>query len=56
MRRHVVSTIYNNFIYMYINLFEKRYLANGLARKTKNSCTEFLGSIIIKDGREYKWG
>ena len=34
MRRHVVSTIYNNFIYMYINLFEKRYLANGLARET----------------------
>ena len=35
MRRHVVSTICNNFIYMYINLFVKRYLANGLARKTK---------------------
>ena len=35
MRRHVVSTIYNNFIYMYINSFEKRNLANGLARKTK---------------------
>ena len=35
MRRHVVSTVYNNFIYMNINLFEKRYLANGLARKTK---------------------
>ena len=50
MRRHVVSTIYNNFIYMYIDLFEERYLANGLARKTKNSCTEFLGNIIIKDG------
>ena len=50
MRRHVVRTIYNNFIYMYINLFEKRYLANGLARKKKNSCTEFLGSKIIKDG------
>ena len=29
MRRHVVSTIYNNFIYMYINLF----IANGLANK-----------------------
>ena len=55
MRRHVVSTIYNNFIYMYINLFKKRYLSNGLPRKTKNSCTEFLGSMIIKDGREYKW-
>ena len=38
MRRHVVSTIYNNFIYMYIHLF----LANGLARKTKNSSTELL--------------
>ena len=50
MRRHVVSIIYNNFIYMYINLFEKRYLANGLARKTKNSCTAILGSITIKDG------
>ena len=45
MRRHVVSTIYNNFIYMYINLF----LANGHARKTKNSCTELL-VIIIKKG------
>ena len=51
MRRHAVSKMYTNFIYnMYINLFQKRYLANGLARKTKNSCTEFLGSIIIKDG------
>ena len=54
MRRHVVSTIYNNFIYMYINLFEKRYLANRLARKTKNSCTAFFLFlffiiIIIKD-------
>ena len=49
MRRHVVNTIYNNFIYMYIDLFEKRYLANGLAKKTKNSCTAVLGSIIIKD-------
>ena len=45
MRRHVVSTIYNNFIYMNINLF----LANGLARKTKNSSTELL-VIIIKKG------
>ena len=44
MRRHVVSTIYNNFIYMYINLF----LANGLARKTKNSSTELLVIIIKK--------
>ena len=33
-----MSTIYNNFIYMYIHLF----LANGLARKTKNSSTELL--------------
>ena len=48
MRRHVVSTIYNNFIYMYINLF----LANGLPRKTKNSSTELLVIIIKKDG----WG
>ena len=44
MRRHIVSTIYNNFIYMYINLF----LANGLARKTKNSSTELLVIIIKK--------
>ena len=44
MRRHVVSTIYNNFIYMYIHLF----LANGLARKTKNSSTELLVIIIKK--------
>ena len=40
---------------MYINLFEKRYLANRLARKkTKNSCTAFFLFfffiiIIIKD-------
>ena len=45
MRRHVESTIYNNFIYMYINLF----LANGLARRTKNSCTE-LSVITVKKG------
>ena len=45
MRRHVVSTIYNNFIYMYINLF----LANGLARKKKSSCTELLVVIIKKN-------
>ena len=44
MRRHIVSTIYNNFIYMYINLF----VANGLARKTKNSSTELLVIIIKK--------
>ena len=44
MRRHVVSTIYNNFIYMYINLF----LANGLARKRKNSPRVIV--IIIKKG------
>ena len=47
MRRHVVSTIYNSFIYTYINLF----LANGLARKTKNSSTELLVIIIIKKKR-----
>ena len=40
-----MSTIYNNFIYMYINLF----LNNGLARKTKNSSTELL-VITIKKG------
>ena len=44
MRRHVVSTIYNNFIYMYINLF----LANGIARKTKNSSIELLVITIKK--------
>ena len=44
MRRHVVSTIYNHFIYMYINLF----LANGIGRKTKNSSTELLVIIIKK--------
>ena len=45
MRGNEVSTIYSNFIYMNINLF----LANGLARKTKNSSTELL-VIIIKKG------
>ena len=50
MRRHVVSTIYNDFIYMYINLFEKDILQTDLQGKQKNSCTEFLDSIIIKDG------
>ena len=44
MRRHVVSTIYNTFIYMYINLF----IAKGLARKTKDSSTELLVIIIKK--------
>ena len=47
-----MSTIYNNFIYMYINLV----LANGLARKTKNSSSELLVTIIKKDGGEYIWG
>ena len=47
MRRHAVSKMYTNFNYnMYINLFQKRYLANGLARKTKNSCTELLVTIM----------
>ena len=41
---------------MYINLFEKRYLANGLATETKNSCTAVLGSIKIKDTWQYKGG
>ena len=44
MRRHLVSTIYNNFIYMCINLF----LANGIARKTKNSSIELLVITIKK--------
>ena len=39
-----MSTIYYNFIYTYINLF----LANGLARNTKSSCTELLVVIIKK--------
>ena len=47
-----MSTIYNNFIYMYINLF----LANAIARKTKNSSSELLVTIIKKDGGEYIWG
>ena len=34
---------------MYINLFQKRYLANGLARKTEKSCTDLLVTIINKD-------
>ena len=47
MRMHSVSKMYTNSIYdMYINLFQKRYLANGLARKTKNSCTELLVTIM----------
>ena len=47
MRMHSVSKMYTNFIYdMYINLFQKRYLANGLARKTTNSCTELLVTIM----------
>ena len=49
MRRHSVSTMYNNSGYMYINLFQKRYLANGLARKTEKSCTDLLVTIINKD-------
>ena len=48
MRRHAVSTMSNTFGYMYINLFQKRYLAIGLARKTKNSCTELLVTTINK--------
>ena len=47
MRMNSVCKMYTNFIYdMYINLFQKRYLANGLARKTKNSCTELLVTIM----------
>ena len=26
MRRHAVSTMYNNFIYMYINQFLEKYI------------------------------
>ena len=46
MRRHAVSTMYNNFIYVYKLIFRKIYLANGLARQTKSSCTESLVTII----------
>ena len=49
MRRRSVSTMNNNFSYMYINLFQKRYLANRLARKTEKSCTDLLVTIINKD-------
>ena len=36
MRRHVVSTFYNNFIFMYINLFfEKDILQLDLQGKQK---------------------
>ena len=56
MRMHSVSKMYTNFIYdMYINLFQKRYLANGLARKTKNSCTELLVTIMKRMVR-IRWG
>ena len=53
MRMHSVSKMYTNFIYdIYINLFQKRYLANGLARKTKNSFT-VISHYNEKDGRGY---
>ena len=37
---------------MYINLFQKGYLANVLARKTKYSCLEFLNKRWL---RIYAW-
>ena len=47
MRRHAVSTMYNNFICKYINLFfEKDILRTDLQGKQKNSCTELLVTII----------
>ena len=42
MRRHLVSAMYNNLSYMYINISQKRYLANRLARKTK----KFMHRVI----------
>ena len=47
-----MSAKYNNFIFMYINLFQKGYLANVLARKTKYSCLEFLNKRWL---RIYAW-
>ena len=46
MRRHVVSTIYNNFIYMYINLF----IAKGLVRKNK----KFIHRVLSHYNKK-KW-
>ena len=46
-----MSAMYNNFIFMYINLFQKGYLANVLARKTKYSCLEVVENISM-DGRD----
>ena len=54
MRRNVVSTIYNNFIYVYEIYFKLDILQTEL--QGKNSRTELLVIIIIKDGWEYKWG
>ena len=53
MRRNVVSTIYNNFIYVYEIYFKLDILQTEL--QGKNSRTELLVIIIIKDGWEYKW-
>ena len=47
-----MSAMYNNFILMYINLFQKGYLANVLASKTKYSCLEFLNKRWL---RIYAW-
>ena len=41
MRRHVVGTIYNDFIYMYINLFEKDILQTDLQGKQKIHAQSF---------------
>ena len=47
MRRHAVSKMYTNFIYnMYINLFQKRYLANGLAKENKKIMHRVLVTIM----------
>ena len=47
-----MSAKYNNFIFMYINLFQQGYLANVLASKTKYSCLEFLNKRWL---RIYAW-
>ena len=48
MRRNVVSTIYNNFVYVYEIYFKLHILQTEL--QGKNSRTELLVIIIIKDG------
>ena len=35
MRRHVMSAMYNNFIFMYINLFQKRISCKRTCKENK---------------------